>query len=330
MRILVTGGAGYIGSHAVRALCEIGHEVSVVDDLSHGHLEAIDERADFYQESVSQLVQMLKILKKKEIEAIMHFAGDIEVAESVSNPIKYYHNNVGGGISLITAAREVGLKKFIFSSTAAVYGSPDDIPILESAPVCPVNPYGRSKLMVEQILGDAARAYGLGYVAFRYFNVAGASTDARLGELHWPETHLIPRILLSALSQRPTAMIFGTDYPTPDGTCVRDFVHVLDLVDAHILALNWIEPGMSRVFNLGSETGFSVREVIETCERITQREIPIEVKPRRPGDPPILIASRAKAVQELGWKPRYDNLAVMIEHAWRWHQKNGSKWKPRL
>jgi UDP-glucose 4-epimerase len=321
MNVLVTGGAGYIGSHAVRLLCNQGHQVVVVDDLSKGQREAVDPRADFAPLCTSDTREIAVLLRKHSVDAIMHFAAFIEVGESVQDPLKYYANNVASAVSLLRAAQDAGVQRFVFSSTAAVYGNPLQTPIPESATPAPINPYGRSKRFVEEILEDAARAYRLGYVVLRYFNVAGASPDAAIGEAHEPETHLIPNILLAALRNGASLSLFGSDYPTPDGTCIRDYVHVEDLVAAHALALDSIEPGTGKVFNLGSQSGFSVREVIKACEEVTGRAIRVEEKARRPGDPAVLVASSEKARRELGWAPRYPDLHTIIEHAWAWHRK---------
>jgi UDP-glucose 4-epimerase len=321
MNVLVTGGAGYIGSHAVRQLLSQHHRVIVVDDFSHGKKTAIDPRASIVGISIGDHYGISKVLRDFEVEAIMHFAAFIEVGESVAEPLKYYENNVSGAIALLKAAQLAGVKKFVFSSTAAVYGQPKDSPILESALPQPINPYGRSKRTVEMILEDLARTQQLGSVIFRYFNVAGASEDASIGEDHEPETHLIPNILNSALDSSASLSIFGDDYPTRDGTCVRDYIHVVDLVEAHILALSKIEVGQSKVYNLGSQKGFTVLEVLAACEKTIGRKIMAQRQARRPGDPAILVASSQKAKEELGWKPRYPEIEEMIAHAWAWHQK---------
>ena len=321
-RILVTGGAGYIGSHATRRLLNTGHSVTVVDDLSHGHRAAIDHRATFVEANIADKNRLRHVISEAQIEAVMHFAGSIEVGESVIDPSAYYRNNFVAGLALLDVLRELQVQHLVFSSTAAVYGNPTITPIVEDHFALPVNPYGRTKYFFEQALADHSSAYGLGYVALRYFNVAGASSDLTLGEAHEPETHLIPRILAVAAGHQPSAKIFGTDYPTPDGTCVRDFIHVEDLVEAHIVALRHTQPGLGRVYNLGSETGFSVRQVIEICRHVTQREIPVEQEARRPGDPAVLVASSAKIRRELGWSPKYPQLEAIVESAWRWHQSH--------
>lgn len=318
MKVLVTGGAGYIGSHAVRELLDSGHQVVVLDNLSKGHEEAIDKRAAFIRGSTEEVDLIVNKIKLHGVEAVMHFAADIEVGESVTDPFKYYRNNFSNAISLLEALQICGIKKFVFSSTAAVYGNPEKTPILETDLRNPINPYGRSKLMVEMVLEDACRAYGMGYTILRYFNVAGASPDATIGEDHQPESHLIPRIL-SAAREGTAVKIFGTDYPTPDGTCIRDYVHVVDLVRAHVLALEKLEPGKGNVYNLGSENGFSVREVIAACERVTGRKIVVEEAERRSGDPAILVASSRKIKADLGWERKYPEMETIVAHAWNWH-----------
>lgn len=318
MRVLVTGGAGYIGSHAVRELLRAGHTVTVLDNLSTGHRESVDPHAHFVEGDTSDSGLVVRLLREREIEAVLHFAAFIEVGESVTDPDKYYRNNFAAPLMLLGAMREAGVKKIVFSSTAAVYGNPVKVPIREEHPRQPINPYGRSKMMTEMAIEDASSAYGLGYAILRYFNVAGASADGTIGEAHEPESHLIPRILAAARDGKSVG-IFGTDYKTPDGTCVRDYIHVVDLVSAHILALERIEPGQGMIYNLGSENGFSVREVIEACRLATGIDIKAEVHPRRPGDPDVLVASSTR-IRELGWKPLYPDMKTIISHAWRWHQ----------
>lgn len=321
MKVLVTGGAGYIGSHAVRELLDSGHQVVVLDNLSKGHEEAIDERAAFVRGSTQDIDLIVNKLKLHGIEAVMHFAADIEVGESVTDPYKYYQNNFSNSLMLLEALQICDIKKFVFSSTAAVYGNPERSPVQESDLRNPINPYGRSKMMMEMALEDASKAYGIGYTILRYFNVAGASPDAKIGEDHKPESHLIPRILTAA--REGTALkIFGTDYETPDGTCIRDYVHVMDLARAHVLALENITEGRGNVYNLGSEKGFSVREVISACERVTGRKIVVEETERRAGDPAILIASSRKIKEELGWDRKYPDMETIVAHAWNWHSSH--------
>lgn len=319
MNVLVTGGAGYIGSHTVKALLEANHVVTVLDDLSKGHRAAVDKRAVFVRGSTSDATAVKTVLTERQIEAVLHFAASIEVAESVAEPAKYYRNNFVNTLCLLETCLSVGVKKFVFSSTAAVYGSPSTIPITEDHPCLPINPYGASKRMVEIGLEDLRAAHGLGYTCLRYFNVAGASPDSSIGEAHEPETHLVPRLLLAARDAGGRAAIFGTDYPTRDGTCVRDYVHVADLADAHVLALEHLEPGKGNIYNLGSESGFTVREVVSACERVTKTSFAVDLKDRRPGDPPTLIASSQKVRSELKWQPKYPDLDSIIEHAWQWH-----------
>lgn len=320
MNILVTGGAGYIGSHAVRHLLDHGYEVTVLDNLSHGHHEAVDPRAHLIGGSTSDRALLKTIFREKGIRAVMHFAADIEVAESMVDPAKYYENNFANSLHLLAAMRDSKVKKIVFSSTAAVYGSPEIVPILETQARMPINPYGRSKMMTEMAIEDSCYAYGLGYAILRYFNVAGAHPSGEIGEDHHPETHLIPRLLQAAAAGKGQAQIYGEDYDTPDGTCVRDYVHVMDLVESHRLALEHIFPGNGNIYNIGSESGFTVREVVSACERITGKPIEVTVGPRRAGDPPKLVASSQKIRAELGWNPKYSSLDNIIEHAWHWHR----------
>lgn len=325
MRVLVTGGAGYIGSHAVRELLESGHDVTVLDNLATGHREAVDARAIFIKGDTADHELVSKTLRDSKIDAVLHFAAFIEVGESVQDPGKYYRNNFAAPLELLGAMRDVGVKKIVFSSTAAVYGNPTRVPIQEEDVRAPINPYGRSKMMTEMAIEDASKAYGLGYAILRYFNVAGASPDATIGEAHEPESHLIPRILMAA-RDGGTVGIFGTDYRTADGTCVRDYVHVVDLVRAHILALGAIKEGEGHVYNLGSEKGFSVLEVIEACREATGLAIPAVEHPRRAGDPDTLVASSAR-IRELGWQPQYADIKTIIKHAWAWHQSHPRGYK---
>ncbi|MDX1976231.1 MAG: UDP-glucose 4-epimerase GalE [Pseudanabaenaceae cyanobacterium bins.68] len=333
--ILVTGGAGYIGSHGVLALLESGYRVVVLDNLVYGHLDLVDKlaqlpgyqgRLQFIQGDVSDRALLDQIFTRHQIRAVLHFAAYAYVGESVQNPAKYYRNNVFGTLTLLEAMVVAQVKALVFSSTCATYGLPQHLPITESHPQHPINPYGRSKLMVEQILEDFDQAYGLRSVRFRYFNAAGADPLARLGEDHSPETHLLPLILFTALGKRPAVAIFGSDYPTPDRTCVRDYIHVTDLAAAHVLGLEYLlTKGESDVFNLGNGQGFSVRQVIERAIAITGRPIPVIESPRRPGDPDTLVGSSAKARNILGWQPRYEDLDLILHHAWQWHQlRHGS------
>lgn len=315
MKVLVTGGAGYIGSICTEELLEAGHTVSVYDDLSEGHRSAVDERAKFILGKPNEAGDILEVVKAAQPEAILHFAANALVGESMTNPQKYFQNNVVNGFKLLEAARVTGVKKFVFSSTCATYGPPDRVPMTEDLPQRPINPYGESKLMFERMLYWYQQVHGLEFVAFRYFNAAGASP--KFGEHHRTETHLIPNVLRVPLGQAQNCEIFGTDYPTPDGTCIRDYIHIIDLAQAHILAL---APGKRGFYNLGNGDGYSVRQVIQMCEQVTGTKIPAVEKPRRPGDPPKLVASAARAIQELGWKPRYPKLQDIVATAWAWHR----------
>ncbi len=317
MNVLVTGGAGYIGSVCVEQLLDAGHAVTVIDNLTEGHRIAVDPRATFVHACLSDQARVLDVLRGARAEAVIHFAANALVSESMTNPGKYFGNNVGNGVKLLDAAVAAGVRKFVFSSTCATYGLPERVPMTEDTPQRPVNPYGESKLMFERMLQWYQQLRGLEFVAFRYFNAAGAS--ARFGEHHRIETHLIPNVLKVALGQAAQCEIYGTDYPTPDGTCVRDYIHIIDLALAHICAL---APGKSGFFNLGNGSGYSVREVISACERVTGKTVPTIEKPRRPGDPPRLIAAAEKARQELGWTPRFPKLDDIVSTAWDWHRKH--------
>jgi UDP-glucose 4-epimerase len=316
MNVFVTGGAGYIGSICTEELLNAGHQVTVYDDLSEGHRSAIDPRAKFLHGKPDQQGDIAAAMKFIHPDAVMHFAANALVGESMTNPKKYFHNNVVNGLKLLDAAVECRVKKFVFSSTCATYGPPDLIPMTEDLPQRPMSPYGESKLMFEKILLWYRQIYGLDFVAFRYFNAAGATE--KCGEHHRIETHLIPNILKVPLGQSEHCEIFGTDYPTPDGTCVRDYIHIVDLAQAHMLGL-----GTGQGFyNLGNGDGYSVREVIQTCEKVTGKKIPALEKPRRPGDPPRLVASAEKAMKELGWKPRFPKLHDIVATAWAWHERH--------
>ncbi len=321
MRILVVGGAGYIGSHTVRLLLQQGHDVRVFDSLASGHRAAVP--ADrLIQADLADTGALDHAFIAHRIEAVMHFAALCYVGESVLQPAKYYHNNVYLGLQLLEAARRNGVKRFVFSSTAATYGNPDKVPITEDMPQRPCNPYGNTKLAFERALADYAPAYGMGYAALRYFNAAGASSDGSIGEDHDPETHLLPIVLQVAMGQRPHLDIFGTDYPTADGTCIRDYVHVEDLAQAHLLALEKLTDGAGLHYNLGTGGGYSIREVVTTAEQVTGKKIPCKEAPRRAGDPAELVASSAKIRKELGWKPRYPELGGILETAWKWHKSH--------
>jgi UDP-glucose 4-epimerase len=321
---LVTGGAGYIGSHAVLALKDAGHEVVILDSLEYGHPELVEKvlQAEMVVGSTLDRPLLDRLFQTHKIDAVMHFAAYIAVGESVQNPAMYYQNNVVGTLTLLEAMRAAGVNKFVFSSTCAVYGVPEFTPLVEDHPFAPISPYATSKLMVENMLMDFDQAYSFKSVRFRYFNAAGADPQGRLGEDHEPETHLIPLILLTALGRREHISVFGTDYETPDGTCIRDYIHVSDLADAHVRGLQYLLDGeSSQVFNLGNGSGFSVKEVIETARQVTGKEIPVVYGDRRPGDPPILLGSSRKAQEVLKWQPRYPELAAIIDHAWQWHQQ---------
>ena len=321
MNVLVTGGAGYIGSHAVKLLLATGHTPVVLDNLSYGHRWAVPESMPFYQVDLAETAKIADILRTHEIESVMHFAALIAVGESVQKPLLYYRNNTAGAVSLLEAMETVGVKKFVFSSTAATYGEPEETPIFETTKQQPINPYGRSKWFVEQILKDKLAADpAFGFTIFRYFNVAGAAKDGTLGEEHFPETHLIPLVLFAALGTRDAITVFGTDYPTPDGTCIRDYVHVEDLVAAHVLAIESILPGEGRFYNLGIGRGYSVKEILDAAKKVTGRDIPTKYGPRREGDPSKLYANSEKTQKELGWKPVYTEPEEIIETAWNWHR----------
>lgn len=317
MNVFVTGGAGYIGSVCVERLLQAGHAVTVFDNLMDGHRAAVDDRAAFMQGDLANRDLVIESVKRSQAEAIIHFAAHALVGESMTNPTKYFRNNVASGLNLLEASVATGVRKFVFSSTCATYGPPDRVPMTEDLPQIPINPYGESKLMFERILLWFRKLHGLEFVAFRYFNAAGASE--KFGEDHRPETHLIPNVLKVPLGQAAHCEIYGTDYPTPDGTCIRDYIHIIDLADAHVLAM---EPGKEGFFNLGNGDGYSVREVVQTCERITGRKIPVVEKPRRPGDPPRLVASAEKAKRELGWKPKFPKLDDIVATAWAWHRRH--------
>jgi UDP-glucose 4-epimerase len=314
MNVFVTGGAGYIGSVCTEALLDAGHWVTIYDNLSEGHRSAVDARARFVLGRPEDHNNILHAVQEAKPDAIMHFAANALVGESMTNPGKYFHNNVANGLKLLEAARECGVKKFVFSSTCAIYGPPDRLPMTEDLPQRPINPYGESKLMFEKMLRWYQQIHGLEFIAFRYFNAAGASE--RFGEHHRTESHLIPNVLQVALGRKQQCEIYGTDYPTPDGTCIRDYIHILDLAQAHILGL---APGRQGFYNLGNGDGYSVREVIRMCEKVAGKPIPAVEKPRRPGDPPRLVASAEKAIRELGWKPRYPRLEDIVATAWAWH-----------
>ena len=317
MKLLVTGGAGYIGSATARLLIEAGHEVIVLDNLSMGHRQAVPEEALFVEADLLDAAGVRNVFRLHKPQGVVHFAAASLVGESMQNPGKYFRNNVGGAVNLLEAMRETGARVIVFSSTAATYGEPEKMPITEQTPTVPTNPYGESKLMIEKVLGWYHRIHGLRWVALRYFNACGALEDC--GEDHDPETHLIPLLLLTALGKRARFTVFGDDYPTPDGTCIRDYIHIRDLARAHVLALDERALGP---YNLGTTTGNSVKEVLDVAARVIGRPIPHTIGPRRPGDPPSLVADHARITRELGWLPECSNLDEIIRSAWAWHSSH--------
>ena len=335
MKILVTGGAGYIGSTVAGLLTETGHQAVVFDNLSHGRLDLLPAGVELIEGELADRPALERIFKsaqddRRPFDGVLHFAALIEAGESMVRPEVYFRNNTASTLSLLEAMLACGPRRLVFSSTAAVYGEPESVPIQEDARLLPTNPYGQSKLLVEQMLAWFNRIHGLGYASLRYFNVAGApegKDGVTRGEAHEPESHLIPLVLDVALGRRKSIRIYGDDYPTPDGTCIRDYIHVSDLADAHLLALSALggsEKTTPFIYNLGNGQGFSVREVVESARRVTGHSIPVEIHPRRPGDAAILIASSQKAMRELGWKPRYTQLDEILRTAWLWHQKRYS------
>ena len=322
MRILVTGGAGYVGSHCVKELCEQGHAVVVYDDLSRGHRDAVHPGAELVVGSLADRPTLTTALSSGQFDAAMHFAAFAYVGESVHDPLAYYRNNVANSLGLIEALQEAGIRKLLFSSSCATYGIPERVPIVEATPQAPISPYGRTKLVVEWMLADSAAAWGLGACSLRYFNACGAAADASIGEDHDPETHIIPILLQAALGQRPHVTVFGTDYDTADGTCIRDYIHVEDLASAHRLAIESIEPGEATALNVGTGTGYSVRQLIDAACRVTGRDIPVENGARRPGDPPALVADPKLIQDRLGWHPKWTDISEVIASAWRWHESH--------
>ena len=316
MKIFVVGGAGYIGSICAELLLDEKHQVTIFDNLTEGHRRAVDPRAEFIEGDLSDRATIDRALVRQKPEAVMHFAANALVGESMENPSKYFRNNIGNGLNLLDAMLAADVRRLVFSSTCATFGPPERVPIDETLPQHPINPYGESKLSFERILHWYDQIHGLRFVALRYFNAAGASEN--FGEDHRTETHLIPNVLKVALGQKPHVEIFGTDYETPDGTCIRDYIHILDLSRAHILAL---DAAKSEFYNLGTGGGSSVREVIEACRKITGKKIPVVEKPRRPGDPPRLIAASGKIKRELGWQPQFQDIEAIVASAWKWHQK---------
>ena len=321
MKLLVLGGAGYIGSHTATELLDNGHEVVIADNLVTGYREAIPEKATFYQGDLRDKDFLVDLLTKEKVDAVIHFAAFSLVGESVTNPLKYYENNLYGTKVLLDAMIETGVDKIVFSSTAATYGEPENIPILESDRTCPTNPYGETKLAMEKMISWAAKAHGLHFVSLRYFNACGAHKSGKIGEAHNPESHLIPLVLQVPNGKREFVSIYGNDYDTPDGTCIRDYIHVTDLAKAHILAVEYLmNGGESDIFNLGNGVGYSVKEVIETARKVTGHPIPAKEEARRAGDPARLVASGEKARKILGWEPEIKDLADIISSAWKWHK----------
>ncbi len=321
--ILVCGGAGYIGSHAVRQLIDMEEEVVIVDNLENGHLGAIHQEAKFYKVDIRNEEELNKVFEENRIDEVIHFAANSLVGESMMNPLKYYNNNVHGTEVLLKVMIKHGVKKIVFSSTAATYGEPKNIPILENDETNPTNAYGETKLAMEKMMKWADLAHGVKYISLRYFNVAGAHESGEIGEDHNPETHLIPLILQVPLGKRESISIFGDDYDTHDGTCIRDYIHVIDLADAHILAVEKLRGGCdSNIYNLGSGNGFTVKEMVEAARKVTGHEIPAKICERRAGDPAKLVASSNKARKELGWEPKLENIEEMISSAWKWHKNH--------
>jgi len=323
MNVLVTGGAGYIGSHAVRRLLAGGHAVAVLDNLYRGHLAAVPDAVSFVQADLRQTDSVTKALTDHKIDCVMHFAALAYVGESVGDPLKYYDNNTAGTVSLLRAMDGAGVKRLVFSSTCATYGEPESMPIVETMPQKPINPYGWSKLFVERILIDYAAANkDFAFAALRYFNVAGSASDGSIGEDHEPETHIIPVLLNVALGKVPKVTVFGDDYDTPDGTCIRDYIHVEDLADAHAVVMAALKPGEQRFYNLGIGQGRSVKELVDAAREVTGRDIPADLGSRRAGDPPMLYANADKINRELGWSAKITDIRQTIETAWRWFQAN--------
>jgi UDP-glucose 4-epimerase len=323
MNVLVVGGAGYIGSHCVRQLIAAGHRPVVMDNLVFGHRKAVAPEVPFYDSNLGDEAAVGKILTAEKIELVMHFAAYAYVGESVNDPLKYYFNNSVATLHLLRAMLAAGVKKFVFSSTCATYGIPEKMPIVESMPQAPINPYGQTKLDVENALKAVAHAHGLSFAAFRYFNAAGAAEDGSIGEDHDPETHLIPLAIDAATGKRPALKVFGTDYPTPDGTCLRDYVHVDDLSRAHIAVFDRLNaPGAAFFYNLGTGTPTSVRDVIRAVEKVSGKKVPFTEAPRRAGDPPALYADSSKAIKELGWKIKFPEIESIVTTAWKWHSSH--------
>jgi UDP-glucose 4-epimerase len=330
VNVLVVGGSGYIGSHCVRQLVAAGHRPVVLDNLVYGHRNAVAQDIPFYDIELGDEEAVGSLLKAENIDVVMHFAAYAYVGESVHDPLKYYFNNFVATLRLLQTMLKHDVKKFVFSSTCATYGIPEKLPIVESTPQAPINPYGQTKLDVENALKSVAYAHGLSFAAFRYFNAAGAAEDGAIGEDHNPETHLIPLVFDAATGKRPNVQVFGTDYPTPDGTCLRDYVHVDDLSRAHIAVFDKLqEPGAALFYNLGTGTPTSVREVISAVEQVTGKTVPVVEGPRREGDPPSLYADATKAQTELNWQPKYTTILPIVESAWKWHESHPQGYNDR-
>lgn len=329
MNIFVTGGAGYVGSHCVRALCEAKHHVTVFDNLVSGHRAAVDSRASFVHGDLGDAPLVERVLAAGNFDAVMHFAAWLDVNESVREPLKYYRNNVVHSVSLLESMRRCGIRKLVFSSTCATYGVPPAVPITEDMPQDPINPYGHTKLAMEWAMRDSASAWGLGATALRYFNASGAAADGSIGEDHFPESHLIPLVLQVALGQRADIKIFGTDYPTSDGTCIRDYIHVEDLAHVHRLAIESQPEGVFCYYNVGTGQGVSVKELIAAAREITGHPIPAVEAPRREGDPPALFADPSKIKKELRWQPHYPDIRQTLKTAWQWHRSHANGFNDR-
>lgn len=323
MNVLVVGGAGYIGSHCVRQLEQAGHYPVVLDNLVFGHRQAVSEHVKFVEGDLGDRAMVTNLLRNEKIDVVMHFAAFAYVGESVEDPLKYYDNNLAKTVSLLQSMRDAGVNRFVFSSTCASYGIPEKMPMTEDLPQSPINPYGQTKLDVENMLKACAKAYGMSFAAFRYFNAAGAAEDGSIGEAHDPETHLIPLAIWAAQGKRDALTVFGDDYPTSDGTCLRDYVHIDDLSRAHIAVFEKLAtPGTALFYNLGTGKPASVMEIIKAVEKVTGLKVPYNMGPRRAGDPPALYADSSKAQKELGWKPQYNDVESIIETAWKWHQSH--------
>jgi UDP-glucose-4-epimerase GalE len=329
MKIFVTGGAGYVGSACLRGLLAKGHDAIAFDNLSEGYREAVPQ-GRLVEGDIADTAALAKAMKAHGSEAVMHFAAATYVGESVTNPDHHYSNNIGGTLSLLRAMREANVNRMLFSSTCATYGDNPTPPMNEESAQTPCSPYARTKLAVEWMIRDFSHAYGLGFTLLRYFNAAGADSDGEYGENHDPETHLIPLLLQVALGQRAKLMLYGDDYPTPDGTCIRDYVHTEDLASAHLLAIEATTPTTAEVFNIGTGDGQSVRQVIAACEKVTGKSIPIETVARRPGDAPALVADPRKLKAQLGWQPRWNSIEAIVESAWRWHQRHPHGYRDRV